>query len=176
MSYFTTKDGTEIYYKDWGTGQPVVFCHGWPLCSDSWEPAMLHVASNGYRAVGQMDKAKATYDKAIALAFKVLRVNPRSADTMGSLALYFAKKGDMGQAMEFMKRARGSDPSSVDLILNAAEVHALCNRPEDAVADLEKGLKQGLTTTSIETDPELDSLRNRPDYHLLMTQYAPKKK
>lgn len=51
MSTFTTKDGTEIYYKDWGTGQPVVFSHGWPLSSDSWESQMFHVASNGYRAI-----------------------------------------------------------------------------------------------------------------------------
>lgn len=51
MSTFTTKDGTEIYYKDWGAGQPVVFSHGWPLSSDSWESQMFHVASNGYRAI-----------------------------------------------------------------------------------------------------------------------------
>jgi non-heme chloroperoxidase len=50
-SYITMADGTEIYYKDWGTGQPVVFSHGWPLCSDSWEGQMLAVASNGYRAI-----------------------------------------------------------------------------------------------------------------------------
>jgi tetratricopeptide (TPR) repeat protein len=131
--------------------------------------------ADGYRAAGQTDKANATYDKAIALAFKALRVNPRSAETMGSLALYFAKKGDMDQAMEFMNRARGLDPSSVDLILNSAEVHVLTNRPEDAIADLKKGLKQGLTTTSIETDPELDSLRKRPDYQAMMTQSATKK-
>jgi len=132
--------------------------------------------ADGYRAAGQMDKANATYDKAIALAFKALRVNPRSATTMGSLALYYAKKGDMDQAIEFMKRARGVDPSSVDLILSSAEVHALSNRAEDAIADLKKGLQQGLTTTSIETDPELDSLRKRPDYQALMNQYPPKKK
>ncbi|MBI2256118.1 MAG: alpha/beta hydrolase [Proteobacteria bacterium] len=54
MSLVKTKDGTEIYYKDWGpkTGQPVVFSHGWPLTSDSWEAQMLHVADAGYRAIG----------------------------------------------------------------------------------------------------------------------------
>src|SRR5262245_1648057 len=51
MSYFSTSDGTQIYYKDWGAGQPVVFSHGWPLCSDSWEAQMMFVASHGYRAI-----------------------------------------------------------------------------------------------------------------------------
>jgi len=47
----TTKDGTRIYYKDWGTGQPVVFSHGWPLTSDAWEAQMFFLASNGYRCI-----------------------------------------------------------------------------------------------------------------------------
>src|ERR1017187_1720848 len=47
----TTKDGTGIYYKDWGTGQPVVFSHGWPLSADSWEAQMMFLASNGYRSI-----------------------------------------------------------------------------------------------------------------------------
>jgi non-heme chloroperoxidase len=51
MTTITTKDGTEIYYKDWGTGQPVVFSHGWPLNADSWESQMFFVASHGYRAI-----------------------------------------------------------------------------------------------------------------------------
>jgi non-heme chloroperoxidase len=51
MSKITTKDGTEIYYKDWGTGIPVVFSHGWPLNADAWESQMVYLASNGYRCI-----------------------------------------------------------------------------------------------------------------------------
>jgi non-heme chloroperoxidase len=51
MNTINTKDGTQIYYKDWGSGQPVVFSHGWPLSSDSWGAQMLFLASNGYRCI-----------------------------------------------------------------------------------------------------------------------------
>jgi non-heme chloroperoxidase len=47
----TTKDGSKIYYKDWGAGQPVVFSHGWPLSADAWEDQMVFLASHGYRAI-----------------------------------------------------------------------------------------------------------------------------
>jgi non-heme chloroperoxidase len=51
MSTITTKDGTSLYYKDWGAGKPIVFSHGWPLSSDSWEAQMLFLAERGFRCV-----------------------------------------------------------------------------------------------------------------------------
>jgi non-heme chloroperoxidase len=51
MSTITTKDGTQIFYKDWGSGQPVVFSHGWPLSSDAFEDQMFYLASRGYRCI-----------------------------------------------------------------------------------------------------------------------------
>jgi non-heme chloroperoxidase len=51
MPTITTKDGIEIYYKDWGTGQPIVFSHGWPLSADDWDPQLLFFLAQGYRVI-----------------------------------------------------------------------------------------------------------------------------
>src|ERR1051326_6742136 len=51
MSFITTKDGTEIYYKDWGSGPVITFSHGWPLNADMWDGQMLFLAQNGFRVV-----------------------------------------------------------------------------------------------------------------------------
>jgi len=51
MAIITTKDGTEIFYKDWGKGQPIVFHHGWPLSADDWDNQMLYFLSKGYRVI-----------------------------------------------------------------------------------------------------------------------------
>ncbi len=51
MPKITTKDGTKIFYKDWGTGQPILFSHGWPLSGDAWEAQMLFFGQNGYRVI-----------------------------------------------------------------------------------------------------------------------------
>jgi non-heme chloroperoxidase len=51
MSTIKAKDGTEIYYKDWGSGQPVVFSHGWPLSADAWEDQMIFLGARGYRCI-----------------------------------------------------------------------------------------------------------------------------
>src|ERR1700678_4108201 len=51
MSTITVKDGTEIYYKDWGSGQPIVFSHGWPLSADDWDTQMMFFLNHGYRVI-----------------------------------------------------------------------------------------------------------------------------
>ena len=51
MGTITTTDGTEIFYKDWGSGQPIVFSHGWPLSADDWDTQLLFFLSHGYRVV-----------------------------------------------------------------------------------------------------------------------------
>lgn len=51
MSHITTRDGTKIFYKDWGTGQPIVFSHGWPLSADAWDNQMLFFLRQGYRVI-----------------------------------------------------------------------------------------------------------------------------
>ncbi len=51
MPTITTKDGVEIFYKDWGSGQPIVFSHGWPLSSDDWDAQMMYFVTRGYRVI-----------------------------------------------------------------------------------------------------------------------------
>src|SRR5713101_7666029 len=88
MGAITTADGTEIFYKDWGSGQPIVFSHGWPLSGDDWDTQMLFFLQHGYRVIahdrpgaqpseaiienwwrqGMMGGAKAHYDGIVAFS------------------------------------------------------------------------------------------------------------
>jgi len=64
MPMITTKDGTHIYYKDWGKGQPIVFSHGWPLTADDWDGQMLHFGQQGYRVIAHDRRGHGRSDQA----------------------------------------------------------------------------------------------------------------
>ena len=51
MGFVSAKDGTQIFYKDWGSGQPVVFSHGWPLTADAWDNQMMFLGGKGFRVI-----------------------------------------------------------------------------------------------------------------------------
>jgi non-heme chloroperoxidase len=109
MSAITTKDGTQIYYKDWGSGPPVVFSHGWPLSGDAWESQMLFLASQGYRCIAHDRRGHGrssqpwngnemdTYADDLAELFKVLDVKGATmighSTGGGEVARYIGRHG-----------------------------------------------------------------------------------
>ena len=96
------------------------------------------------------DKAKATYEKAIALALKELQVDRRNAVVRGSLGLYYAKIGDVKQADRFIRDARAIDRSNVLLMFEEAIIYALSNRNTEALTALEEALKAGYPVSMIQ--------------------------
>jgi len=78
MNMITTKDGTKIYFKDWGTGQPVVFSHGWPLSADAWDAQMLFLGEKGYRVIAHDRRGHGDRGDASDRAVEAFDSGPRS--------------------------------------------------------------------------------------------------
>jgi tetratricopeptide (TPR) repeat protein/TolB-like protein len=132
--------------------------------------------ADGYRIAGNTAKAQETYDGAIGLAYKELRVNPRDADVAGRMALYYAKKGDTQQADVFIKRARAINPADASLIYNSAVVKTLGNQPAEAVKELGLALQKGYPSKDAVAEPEFAPLQARADYQALMKKFTSQKK
>ena len=81
MPFITTDDGTEIFYKDWGTGQPLVFHHGWPLSADDWDAQMLFFLGQGYRVIAHDRRGHGRSSQ----TSKGHEMNTYAADVAGSL-------------------------------------------------------------------------------------------
>lgn len=120
--------------------------------------------ADAYRWSGEKDKANRTYDRAIELAFKELKVNPRNADALASLALYYAKKGDTSEALNFIRRARALDPDNVEYAYHETVVKSLAGDMEGALASLKNALSRGYPLEAVQEDPELNALRKLPAY------------
>lgn len=130
--------------------------------------------ADAYRWSGHADKAQSTYDKAIALAYKELQVNPRQAGAMSSLGVYYAKKGDTTQALQFVHRARSIDPSNIQFIYNEAEVRALSSQPAEALKPLREAFQKGYSSEEARNDPELKRLEGLPEFANLLKEFAHK--
>lgn len=130
--------------------------------------------ADAYRWSGQRDKANAAYDQAIALAYKDLEVNPRSAETLGDLALYYAKKGDSPHAVAFIRRARAIEPNRVALLYDAAVVQVLAGDIDEAMKSLRQAFQKGYPTQNAQDDPELKELSSRPEFERLVSEFGRK--
>jgi serine/threonine-protein kinase len=130
--------------------------------------------ADGYRWSGQKDKANATYDRAIGLAYKDLQVNPRSASTLGYLASYYAKKGEPAKAADFIRRARAIDSHDVYLVFQQAVVAALAGHANDALLSLREAFKRGYPVEEAQKEPELKNLRALSEFDRLVKEFATK--
>jgi serine/threonine protein kinase/Flp pilus assembly protein TadD len=124
---------------------------------------------------GHSDQAAAAYDKAISLAFQQLQVNPRSAGTMGDLALYYAKKGDASNAQQYIQQARAISPDDIYLMYSDAQVKTLIGKPEEALKPLRLALEKGYAAQEAWNDPELQKLQALPQFSQLVNQFTRKK-
>jgi eukaryotic-like serine/threonine-protein kinase len=127
--------------------------------------------ADAYRWSGLPDKASATYDRAIALAYQELEVNPRDAAVMADLALYYAKKANPSRALDFVRRARSIDANDVDLMYTEAVVRALAGQNQEAVAALRRALAQGHAVADVASDPELAVLQGLPEFRTLLAEF-----
>ena len=138
------------------------------------DEVMFGNLGDAYRWSGHSDQAAAAYEKAISLCFQQLQVNPRSASTMGDLALYYAKKGDGHNALQYIQQARSIDSGDVQLMYWEVQVKALVGQPEDAVKSLRLALEKGYPAQEAWNDPELQKLQALPQFSQLVKEFSKK--
>jgi serine/threonine-protein kinase len=129
--------------------------------------------ADGYRWAGDQQKARATYERAIALAIGELRINPKAAATKGHLALYYAKTGRGAEAQRLMAEARAVSPANVQLIYDEALMFELLGEREKALTGLEGAFKAGYPKSAAAADPDFRQLRTDARYQSIEKAPAP---
>jgi tetratricopeptide (TPR) repeat protein len=132
--------------------------------------------ADSYRWSGREQESIFTYDKAIALGFKELQVNPRAAETMGNLALYYAKKGESAHATQFIQHALSIEPQNVELMYFEAVVYCLANKKTESLRALREALQKGYSLEQVKSDPELGSLQSNSEFEKLLVEFSKPKK
>ena len=132
--------------------------------------------ADAYLQLGQRDKAMSSYEAAIKLALKAYQVNNRDATTLGALALYYAKKGDLNRAQNFIAKAREIDANDNVLIYNDAMIQALSGKLANGLKLLREALKSGFPIGIAKSEPELAALRSDPEFEKLTKDFSRKAK
>ena len=134
---------------------------------DGW----LSNLADGYRWLGQAEKARETYDQAIALAFTALQVNPSDPLTRSFLGTYYAKKGETAQGLKFTREAEAAAPDNVTILYNVAVTHALAGQDDQAIASLRRALAAGYPALFAGHDPDLERLGKNAAFRGLLEEF-----
>lgn len=132
---------------------------------------MIGDLADGYRQAGQWEKAQATYDRAIELAYEQLQVNRQDAGMIGNLALYYARKGGaMGgtKARQLIAQARSINPADNQLMYDEAIVEALGEHLQEAVKAVQRAVRNGYPVQEAEHDPDLKTIRKLAGFRALL--------
>ena len=150
MPHLTTRDGTQLRYKELGEGRPVVLIHGWPLSSDSWDPIMIKLADNGYRAIaydrrgfGRSDHAKSGYD--YDTFADDLHDVMKETGAIENVALVGFSMGG-GEIARYMSRHNGMGVTQTVLVSSVVPYMLKTDDnpegvPQDVFDDMTKGIK-----------------------------------
>jgi Flp pilus assembly protein TadD len=111
-----------------------------------------------------------TYKQAISLADKQLKVNPRDADVLSSLALWHSRIGDAVEARRFLGAALQASPNDVDILRIACLVHLEAGEKKESIKWLEKAVRAGYPREQLAANPELASLRSEPEFGRLVAE------
>jgi tetratricopeptide (TPR) repeat protein/TolB-like protein len=128
--------------------------------------------AEAYDLAGQKDRAISTFERAIALGYKALAVNPRDASVKGRLALWYAKKGDAKQALKFISEARAIEPNDLDLIYYQAQAQALSGDKSAALESLRAAFKKGQPPAMAQAEPDLQTLQQEPRFQQLVKEFT----
>jgi len=127
--------------------------------------------ADAYRMVrGEADKARMAYNQAISLAKKQLEVNPSDTDVLSSLALWHSRIGDLAGARKYLDAALQTSPNDVDSLRIACLVHLEAGEHQESLKWLEKSVRAGYPREQLLANPELASLRSKPEFDRLVNE------
>jgi tetratricopeptide (TPR) repeat protein/TolB-like protein len=160
--------GTALYSE--GRLDEAVHAFGEAVRLEPRSPANHRNLGDAYQRLGRTEEARRSWSEAVRLCREALRVDPRSAETLGQLAVYEAKLGQYASAEAHARRALELAPGDPDAHFRAAVVHALGGKADPAVAALAQAFERGYSRSVAVEEEDLASLRRRSDFQSLVAQ------